>query len=251
MLRDFPENYTLWTHSRNVVTSKAKKEGKRRADAYLYGHPNGPSGRYRSPAEFLPHLMWLATDETADRNNCGCKLCFSDASLKTYFEISNKQIEHLDQKTKARVKKDRNEFLKDYEFDDEKNLNGEKGGSKTGLKKEVGVDNFSSLSYSLLDAMQETFPFSHSAGVCSLSLHRSYKIRAFKWLEHIVTHKMMFPLVKLWHIYLFDDWHPLSLALHTWLTCCRSKMTVSRAPKVHGLYYTTSSHHLTPCLNKS
>ena len=137
MLRDFPENYTLWTHSRNVVTSKVKKEGKRRADAYLYGHPNGPSGRYRSPAEFLPHLMWLATDESADRNNCGCKLCFSDASLKTYFEISNKQMEFLDQKTKVRVKKDRNEFLKDFEFDEEKSHTAEKGVSKAGVKKEV------------------------------------------------------------------------------------------------------------------
>jgi hypothetical protein len=46
-----------------------------RQDAYLYGHPQGRKKRYRSPAEFFPHVLWLATDESGDPNNCSCKLC--------------------------------------------------------------------------------------------------------------------------------------------------------------------------------
>lgn len=46
-----------------------------RQDAYLYGHPLGRRKRYRSPAEFFPHLLWLCTDESGDVDNCSCKLC--------------------------------------------------------------------------------------------------------------------------------------------------------------------------------
>ena len=49
--------------------------GHDRQDAYLYGHPSGRKKRYRSPADFFPHLLWLVTDESGDRNNCSCKLC--------------------------------------------------------------------------------------------------------------------------------------------------------------------------------
>lgn len=46
-----------------------------RQDAYLYGHPLGRKKRYRSPADFFPHLLWLATDKDGDPNNCACKIC--------------------------------------------------------------------------------------------------------------------------------------------------------------------------------
>lgn len=46
-----------------------------RQDAYLYGHPQGRKKRYRSPAEFFPHVLWLVTDTSGDPNNCSCKLC--------------------------------------------------------------------------------------------------------------------------------------------------------------------------------
>ena len=49
--------------------------GHDRQDAYLYGHPSGRKKRFRSPADFFPHLLWLTTDESGDRNNCSCKLC--------------------------------------------------------------------------------------------------------------------------------------------------------------------------------
>lgn len=49
-----------------------------RQDAYLYGHPLGRKKRYRSPADFFPHLLWLATDPEGDPDNCACKICAPD-----------------------------------------------------------------------------------------------------------------------------------------------------------------------------
>ena len=49
-----------------------------RQDAYLYGHPQGRKKRYRSPGDFFPHLLWLATDESGDPDNCSCKICAPD-----------------------------------------------------------------------------------------------------------------------------------------------------------------------------
>ncbi|KAI8593636.1 hypothetical protein BDZ88DRAFT_403234 [Geranomyces variabilis] len=40
-------------------------------DAYLYGHPSGK--RFRSPAEFQPHLVWLAIGDPSIR--CTCQHC--------------------------------------------------------------------------------------------------------------------------------------------------------------------------------
>ena len=83
MLVSFPEHYRLYEH-----VKKSEKDGKTevkakthaaggndRQDAYLYGHPAGRKKRYRSPADFFPHLLWLCTDESGDPDNCGCKVC--------------------------------------------------------------------------------------------------------------------------------------------------------------------------------
>ncbi|KAJ3309043.1 hypothetical protein HDU76_003743, partial [Blyttiomyces sp. JEL0837] len=43
-------------------------------DEFVMGHPSG--GRYRSPNEFAPHIMWLLKDEFRDPDNCTCVLCF-------------------------------------------------------------------------------------------------------------------------------------------------------------------------------
>ncbi|KAI9352598.1 hypothetical protein BDR26DRAFT_195342 [Obelidium mucronatum] len=40
-------------------------------DKYLYGHPSG--GRFRSPAEFLPHWLFLKSNQLEPP--CECKLC--------------------------------------------------------------------------------------------------------------------------------------------------------------------------------
>lgn len=49
-----------------------------RQDAYLYGHPHGRKKRFRSPADFFPHVLWLATDKEGDPRNCSCKICSPD-----------------------------------------------------------------------------------------------------------------------------------------------------------------------------
>jgi hypothetical protein len=80
-IADFPENYRLFEHCRvspkslrpGNATSKYSNE---RRDYYLYGHPGGRKKRYRSPADFLPHLLWLATDpdEIPNHDRCDCKV---------------------------------------------------------------------------------------------------------------------------------------------------------------------------------
>ena len=83
MLAAFPENYRLYEHvkktERDGKTEVKPKNhaggGNDRQDAYLYGHPAGRKKRFRSPADFFPHLLWLVMDESADPDNCGCKIC--------------------------------------------------------------------------------------------------------------------------------------------------------------------------------
>ena len=89
VLKDLPDGYVLWEHSadpedvtpdakksdQGVSTGSKKGRGDARTDTYLYGHPEGRTKRFRSPQDFLPHLLWLATDKDGDPNNCTCKLC--------------------------------------------------------------------------------------------------------------------------------------------------------------------------------
>lgn len=49
-----------------------------RQDSYLYGHRQGRKKRYRSPADFFPHVLWLAVDKEGDERNCSCKICSPD-----------------------------------------------------------------------------------------------------------------------------------------------------------------------------
>ncbi|ESZ90578.1 hypothetical protein SBOR_9029 [Sclerotinia borealis F-4128] len=85
VLKDLPEGYILWEHvkyNKNKLEAEQKKEkGKHaagayeRQDTYLYGHPQGRKKRYRSPADFFPHVLWLSTDKDGDPRNCSCKVC--------------------------------------------------------------------------------------------------------------------------------------------------------------------------------
>ncbi|KAL5113410.1 hypothetical protein ACEQ8H_008707 [Pleosporales sp. CAS-2024a] len=83
ILWDFPENYRLYEHIKTKADGQAKTVkvknhsggGHDRQDAYLYGYPKGPRKRYRSPADFFPHLLWLCTDDSSDYQNCTCKMC--------------------------------------------------------------------------------------------------------------------------------------------------------------------------------
>ncbi|KAK7538244.1 transcription-silencing protein Clr2-domain-containing protein [Phyllosticta citribraziliensis] len=85
ILAHLPTNYRLFehiksrTHDGDPQSKRASKNhaggGHDRQDAYLYGHPLGRKKRFRSPADFFPHLYWLATDKTGDPGNCTCKIC--------------------------------------------------------------------------------------------------------------------------------------------------------------------------------
>ncbi|KAF8492491.1 hypothetical protein JB92DRAFT_3002743 [Gautieria morchelliformis] len=76
ILKDFPEGYRFYHHNKGSVNEP-------RTDPYLYG---APSGRYRSPPEFIRHAYWLITDDTLNRQNCKCKYCGS--SKQKQMEIS-------------------------------------------------------------------------------------------------------------------------------------------------------------------
>ncbi|KAE8443425.1 hypothetical protein EG329_001906 [Mollisiaceae sp. DMI_Dod_QoI] len=92
MLKELPEGYTLWEHvkyNKGKIDDKKKEKGRHaagtfeRQDAYLYGHPQGRKKRFRSPADFFPHLLWLATDKEGDPINCSCKICSPDGEGDT------------------------------------------------------------------------------------------------------------------------------------------------------------------------
>ncbi|MCJ1416102.1 hypothetical protein MMC32_002437 [Xylographa parallela] len=94
ILADFPENFRLYEHCRvartdgaESSTGKGRNSNNDRRDCYLYGHPAGRKKRYRSPAEFFPHLYWLCTDGSGDHENCGCKVCCPDEMIDTANKI--------------------------------------------------------------------------------------------------------------------------------------------------------------------
>ena len=75
---------------------------KQRRDLYLYGHPGGRKKRFRSPSDFLPHLLWLATDESGDKRNCACKVCVPDELYNAYLRLSKLQSEQMDDQVHPR-----------------------------------------------------------------------------------------------------------------------------------------------------
>ncbi|KAK7449201.1 hypothetical protein VKT23_013347 [Stygiomarasmius scandens] len=56
---------------------------RKHSDKYLYG---SPYGRFRSPAEFIPHALWLWTDATLDHSNCLCQY----QKKTSYQHVSNR-----------------------------------------------------------------------------------------------------------------------------------------------------------------
>ncbi|EJD07348.1 uncharacterized protein FOMMEDRAFT_143792 [Fomitiporia mediterranea MF3/22] len=76
VLKDWPAGYQFYIHK------KGHKDDPR-CDPYLIG--SEIVGRFRSPAEFIPHACWLMTDATRNRSNCACKYCTG----KPQREISN------------------------------------------------------------------------------------------------------------------------------------------------------------------
>jgi len=91
IFKTLPDGYKLFEHVKGkkvstlssiVCTYLADHDqgGPERKDTYLFGHPNG--SRFRSPAEFIPHVYHLASKApehagaAADENKrCQCKYC--------------------------------------------------------------------------------------------------------------------------------------------------------------------------------
>lgn len=113
LLASFPEGYRLFEHikksekdGKSQVNAKSKTHaagGNDRQDAYLYGHPSGRKKRYRSPADFFPHLLWLCTDESGDPDNCTCKIC-SPEDMESLFASTkpSKNDKSVKQEVEAR-----------------------------------------------------------------------------------------------------------------------------------------------------
>lgn len=88
-LQELPQGYDLWVCHRyhkdtlNIngeifKPAKLNEEDKpkyHRRDYYIYGHKNGC---FRSHADVLPHLLYLAFDSTDLHANCVCLLCAGD-----------------------------------------------------------------------------------------------------------------------------------------------------------------------------
>ncbi|KAF0444840.1 chromatin silencing protein clr2 [Gigaspora margarita] len=73
VLTDLPDGYGLYDHIKQYSLDKSEKSKPTRTDTYLYG--NG--SKFRSPAEFKDHLLWLASDKAV---SCNCKYCGGQTS---------------------------------------------------------------------------------------------------------------------------------------------------------------------------
>ncbi|KAG4437177.1 hypothetical protein IFR05_007333 [Cadophora sp. M221] len=100
ILKEFPEGYELWEHVKYKILVTKAGDGQKnkphngifeRQDAYLYGHPEGRKKRFRSPADFVPHLLWLESDKDGDRANCSCKLCSPDKDDEQPAEVKREE----------------------------------------------------------------------------------------------------------------------------------------------------------------
>jgi hypothetical protein len=70
---NFPKNYHM-RHRTFSSTSGKAKDDKPRQDPFVFGHPSGPGERYRSPAEFALHILWLLSASEL-HEDCSCPLC--------------------------------------------------------------------------------------------------------------------------------------------------------------------------------
>lgn len=114
ILAALPENYRLYEHVKfttSEITGELLKPIKNHAkgpndrqDAYLYGHPQGRKKRYRSPGDYFPHLLWLATDESGEPDNCSCKICAPD-DLQI-FDTPGRVKTELEKKDEVVIKKE-------------------------------------------------------------------------------------------------------------------------------------------------
>ncbi|CAG8638231.1 17119_t:CDS:2, partial [Dentiscutata erythropus] len=74
ILNDLPDSYALYERVKQYPPDESGNAKPIRKDAYLFG--NG--SKYRSPAEFEEHLLWLASDKTS---SCKCRYCDKEWNL--------------------------------------------------------------------------------------------------------------------------------------------------------------------------
>ena len=70
-----PDGYVLYEHARPNATLQDGSKKRTTHDVYLHGWSSNPAQKFRSPAEFFLHLVWLVSG--AVPGSCGCRLCFS------------------------------------------------------------------------------------------------------------------------------------------------------------------------------
>ncbi|KAF9032819.1 hypothetical protein BDZ89DRAFT_1131171 [Hymenopellis radicata] len=69
ILSEWPEGYSLYYHTRAKQPEGADKPLRR--DTYLIGGPR----TFRTPAEFIPHAIYLNSDSPLGKEHCQCRYC--------------------------------------------------------------------------------------------------------------------------------------------------------------------------------
>jgi hypothetical protein len=70
-----PDGYVLYEHARPNATLHDGSKKRTTHDVYLHGWSSNPAQKFRSPAEFLLHLVWLVSG--AAPGICSCRLCYN------------------------------------------------------------------------------------------------------------------------------------------------------------------------------
>ncbi|CAG8550634.1 13146_t:CDS:2 [Cetraspora pellucida] len=103
VLIDLPDGYGLYDHIKQYPLGASGKY-KIRSDTYLYG--NGT--KFRSPAEFKDHLLWLASDKAV---SCNCQYCGGQKSttLEAAFASFSSKEPNVQKKKASTLNNDKNE----------------------------------------------------------------------------------------------------------------------------------------------
>ncbi|KAI5785848.1 hypothetical protein EDC01DRAFT_190235 [Geopyxis carbonaria] len=122
MLDKIPEGYALMEHT------KSQNEGAVRKDTYLFGHPQGK--KFRSPAEFIPHAIWLEAQMMDGPMHekygqaCACGNCTgtskrNGATPREKKQTPRKPLLEMDDVTSALTTQAREERIRETTTDDE------------------------------------------------------------------------------------------------------------------------------------
>ncbi|CAG8741006.1 12061_t:CDS:2, partial [Cetraspora pellucida] len=97
ILTDLPEGYALYEHIKQSPSDESGEAKPIRKDTYLFG--NG--SKYRSPAEFEEHLLWLASDKAS---SCRCRYCDKGWSTGSDLDSTPRKKNDVDSHPKKTVK---------------------------------------------------------------------------------------------------------------------------------------------------